>query len=325
MLSIMLAASLGGQPACQAATGYGYAAQSYLATPYLSQGYGTANYGYAAPTYATKVVTAYVPVNQYEARTEIVGDQARAQQFAQQRLQVDTSLINAITGMATELKSFKEQVARATQAQDRAIPQQAPPPPPPQYPVQASPQSPPPPSKSPPDVGRVPPPPRASPQVPQEGWPGPSPSDGPPPPSDASQDQQGTFPTQGPSQGLQAPPPPPPPQPQPQASNGPPSPAMQAATAILYKRCGQCHLGPNGSGGFAILESKDRLASYSPDFLKMLDQVAYRGYVLKPDGTKLKMPPNGRGPTSEEWSQIHAAADIADQEATLASNTRGGR
>jgi hypothetical protein len=47
--------------------------------------------------------------------------------------------------------------------------------------------------------------------------------------------------------------------------------------------------------------------------------------VLRTDGTKLKMPPNGRSLNQDEWQTIHAAFDEVDQEATLASNTRGGR
>jgi hypothetical protein len=308
MLSLIaLAATAGGYPqSCQVSSSYGYAQQQYVATPYVAQAYGT---GYA-PTYQNKVVTAFVPVYQYDQyRVELVGDQARAQQYASQRLQADTNLIQAITGMAKTLDTFRAQVADATKVQDQAFRQQAQAPPPPD--VRPSPQQPYPSSQqpSPPFLSA----PSKSPPVPSKNPPGDVSSGDsgsvPPPPDDP-----GTFPVQPQQpQGFQS-----------SAPDGPLSPTMQSATAIIGARCGSCH-GPNGSGGFQIMASKDRLASYALDFLKMLDQVAYRGYVLKPDGTKLKMPPGGRGLTADQYASVHAASDEAEQAATLASNAGGGR
>lgn len=345
MLSFLLAASMGGYPACQTVTGYagGYGTQ-YVATPYVAQSYATS---YATPTYYNKVVTAFVPIAQVDAyRTEIVGDQARAAQYAASRLQADTNLVNAITGLAANLDKFRAQVDAATKVQDQAFQaKQYQPPPVAQYPVQPSPQVqyPAPPSKSAPaDYGQVPEPPRASLQVPDKGFPTLSPANVPPPPTslnpygpdgsvrpgfksdvspppspDVPQGDPGTFPT-GPvqPQGFQAQP------------SGPLSPAIQAATATLYRRCGSCHSGGSPSGGLTIFATKDQLARTDPEFVRLLDRVAFTGYVAKRDPStgvleKLKMPPSGRGFSAEEYASIRGM--LAEVEDTALASNAGPR
>jgi mono/diheme cytochrome c family protein len=318
MLSLIaLAATVGGYPpVCHTASSYaatGYGAQ-YVATPYV-QNYG-AGYGYA-PQYAAKVVTAFVPIQQYE-RTEIVGDAARASQFAQARIAADTSLAQAIVGMSGELKSFREQVKQATQTQDQAFQAKQAPPPVAQYPAQPSPQSPAPPSKSAPaDYGQVPEPPPPSPQAPAKAFPSLPPVNVPPPPTDASQGDPGTFPTQPTPAPLQTP----------QATNAVPSQARLAATQTLARRCGSCHTGNGSSGGFKILESKDQLAALTPDQLRTIDNVAFSGAVVDVDPatgkvTRSPMPPNGKGMSAEEYGSIRS---LLWEATVLTANTQGPR
>jgi hypothetical protein len=315
MLALLCAVSLGQYRACQhaaytAATyGYGYAAPAY-------------NYGYAAPQ------AYFAPVAQYDQyRTELVGDQQRAAQYAAARLQADTALVTAINTAATEIGKFRTQVAQATaqpppQPLPTAPPPQPPPPPvfqqpapqqplaTPQYP-QATPQqpqlpplpdktTPPVPGKSPGDFGQVP-------SVP---------SDQPPPipqPGFSQPQIQPGFNSQ--------------PQPPQSSLGGPPSQFQQAAVTILQNRCGKCHTGSGASAGFRIFDAPGQLAVLTQDVRAKIDDVAYSGKIVKVDpGTgaieELPMPPSGKVFDATEYSTLRAFFNEQRAAIALASQRR---
>jgi hypothetical protein len=317
MLTLLIAATLGQYRSCQHAAsyaarayGYGYAAPAY-------------NYGYAAPQ------AYFAPVAQYDQyRTELVGDQQRAAQYAAARLQADTALVTAINTAATEISKFRTQVAQATaQPPPQPLPmapppQPLPPAPPPQPPVfqqpvpqqlypQATPQqfqqppipdktTPPVPGKSPGDFGQVPP----------------IPSDQPPP---IPQPQPGFS---QPQPGFNA-------QPQPPQSSlgGPPSQFQQAAVTILQNRCGKCHTGNGASGNFRIFDAPGQLAQLTQDVRAKIDDVAYSGKIVKVDpGTgsveELPMPPSGKVFDSTEYSTLRAFFNEQRAAIALASQRR---
>jgi hypothetical protein len=316
MLALLCAVSLGQYRACQhaaytAATyGYGYAAPSY-------------NYGYARPQ------AYFAPVAQYDQyRTELVGDQQRAAQYAAARLQADTALVNALQGVSGEIGKFRTQVAQSTaQPPPQPLPtapQPLPPPPvfqqpapqpplaTPQYP-QATPQqfqqppipdktTPPVPGKSPGDFGQVP-------SVP---------SDQPPP---IPQPQPGFS---QPQPGYN-------PQPQPPQSSlgGPPSQFQQAALTILQNRCGKCHTGNGASGNFRIFDAPGQLAQLTQDVRAKIDDVAYSGKIVKVDHNtgaieELPMPPSGKVLDATEYSTLRAFFNEQRAAIALASQRSGG-
>jgi hypothetical protein len=325
MLTLLLAATLGQYRACPTHTlsavsayGYGYAAPAY-------------NYGYAAPQ------AYFAPVAQYDQyRTELVGDQQRAAQYAAARLQADTALVTAINTAATEISKFRTQVAQATAQPPPqplpAAPPPLPPPPPvfqqpapqqplatPQYP-QATPQqpqlpplpdktTPPVPGKSPGDFGQVPSIPSDQPPPipqPQPGFSQPQPG--------FSQSQPGFNP-----------------QPQPPQSSlgGPPSQFQQAAVTILQNRCGKCHTGSGASAGFRIFDAPGQLAVLTQDVRAKIDDVAYSGKIVKVDHStgaieELPMPPNGKVFDATEYSTLRAFFNEQRAAIALASQRSGG-
>jgi hypothetical protein len=310
MLTLLLAATLGQYRACQhaaytAATyGYGYAAPAY-------------NYGYAAPQ------AYFAPVAQYDQyRTELVGDQQRAAQYAAARLQADTALVTAINTAATEISKFRTQVAQAT-AQ------------PPPQPLPAAP----PPQPPPPPVFQQPvpqPPPQASPQYPQAT---PQQFQQPPIPDKTTPPVPGKSPGdfgQVPSVPSDQPPPIPQPQPgfsqsQPQSPQsslgGPPSQFQLAAVSILQNRCGKCHTGNGASGNFRIFDAPGQLAQLTQDVRAKIDDVAYSGKIVKVDpGTggveELPMPPSGKVFDSTEYSTLRAFFNEQRAAIQLASQRR---
>jgi hypothetical protein len=318
MLALLCAVSLGQYRACQhAATyaarayGYGYAAPAY-------------NYGYVAPQ------AYFAPVAQYDQyRTELVGDQQRAAQYAAARLQADTALVNALQGVSGEIGKFRAQVAQSTaQPPPQPLPAAPQPLPPlspvfqqpapqqplatPQYP-QATPQqpqlpplpdktTPPVPGKSPGDFGQVPP----------------IPSDQPPPipqPQPGFSQPQPGFNTQPQS---------------PQGSlGGPPSQFQQAAVTILQNRCGKCHTGNGASGNFRIFDAPGQLAQLTQDVRAKIDDVAYSGKIVKVDHNtgaveELPMPPSGKVFDSTEYSTLRAFFNEQRASIALASQRSGG-
>jgi hypothetical protein len=321
MLTLLLAATLGQYRSCQHAAsyaarayGYGYAAPAY-------------NYGYARPQ------AYFAPVAQYDQyRTELVGDQQRAAQYAAARLQADTALVNALQGVSGEIGKFRAQVAQSTAQPPPQPPQLAPqplPPPPPvfqqpaqQPPPQASPQypqatpqqfqqptipdktTPPVPGKSPGDFGQVPP----------------IPSDQPPPipqpqPGFSQPQIQPGFNTQ--------------PQPPQSSLGGPPSQFQQAAVTILQNRCGKCHTGNGASGNFRIFDAPGQLAQLTQDVRAKIDDVAYSGKIVKVDpGTggveELPMPPSGKVLDTTEYSTLRAFFNEQREAIALASQRSGG-
>jgi hypothetical protein len=226
----------------------------------------------AAPP-APPVAPIYVPI---APRGGPAGDAARARQGPG----ADADLVRAVSGMAADLAAIEGRVGRMERAQGLGFRGRAP-------------------SGATPDDGRVPPPPRASPQVPPGATSGPPPSEGPPPPPDASRGDPGASPTR-----VR-------PSPRARASGGPPSRAMRAATAVLRDRCGSCHSGGSPGGGLVITSAEGRLARTDADFVRLLDRVAYSGYVARRDDAtgrveKIKMPPSGGGLTAEEYASIRA-------------------
>jgi hypothetical protein len=318
MLTLLLAATLGQYRACQhaayaaAAYGYGYAAPAY-------------NYGYAAPQ------AYFAPVAQYDQyRTELVGDQQRAAQYAAARLQADTALVTAINTAATEIGKFRTQVAQATAQPPPQPPQLAPPPVPPPPPVFQQPVPPPPPQASPqypqatPQQFQQPPiPDKTTPPVP-----GKSPGDFGQVPSVPS-DQPPPIPQ--PQPGFSQPQPGYNPQPQPPQSSlgGPPSQFQQAALTILQNRCGKCHTGNGASGNFRIFDAPGQLAQLTQDVRAKIDDVAYSGKIVKVDHNtgaieELPMPPSGKVLDATEYSTLRAFFNEQRAAIALASQRSGG-
>jgi hypothetical protein len=315
MLTLLIAATLGQYRSCQHAASYAARAYNY---GYAAPAY---NYGYAAPQ------AYFAPVAQYDQyRTELVGDQQRAAQYAAARLQADTALVTAINTAATEISKFRTQVAQATaQPPPQPLPTGPPPQPPPppvfqqpapqqplatpQYP-QATPQqpqlpplpdktTPPVPGKSPGDFGQVP-------SVP---------SDQPPP---ISQPQPGfSQPQPGFSQ----------PQPPQSSLGGLPSQFQQAAVTILQNRCGKCHTGNGASGNFRIFDAPGQLAQLTQDVRAKIDDVAYSGKIVKVDHNtgaieELPMPPSGKVLDTTEYSTLRAFFNEQRAAIQLASQRR---
>jgi hypothetical protein len=318
MLTLLLAATLGQYLSCQHAASY--AARAY-------------GYGYAAPAYNygyVKPQAYFAPVAQYDQyRTELVGDQQRAAQYAAARLQADTALVNALQGVSGEIGKFRTQVAQATAQPPpqllQAAPQPLPPPQPvfqqpvPQQPPLATPQYP----QATPQQPQLPPlPDKSAPPVPGKSpgdfgqAPALAPSDQPPP---IPQPQPGFS---QPTPGFNA-------QPQPPQSSlgGPPSQFQQAALTILSNRCGKCHTGSGASAGFRIFDAPGQIAQLTQDVRAKIDDVAYSGKIVKVDHStgaieELPMPPNGKVMDATEYSTLRAFFNEQRAAIQLASQRR---